>query len=325
MISRKKLNFSIWDLIKENTEHVYYMPYSGFHKFKVNTQHCLKCNKELDIGFRKDEFIVSTCKCSADSKTYATLEKLSTLFNEKEAAEILTIFAEHKTRKLQNMLKHWTDQGYTDEEAEQAVSEVQTSRSARSPSAQKGARGYSMRTKEYWIKKGYTDLEAVQQVGKAQVGNGLDFYVTQYGIEEGQKRYNTRISQWLKKMTSLNMGISQVSISLFEKVDPDKNGRYGINETTVRGKLKVYRVDYLDSHKKKIIEFDGDYWHANPSKFSKTDQVRGIPVTEIWDRDHRKTQDLQGAGYDVLRVAEGAYNNDPVATIKKCKDFLDED
>jgi hypothetical protein len=66
MITRKKLDFTLLDVIKLNNEQLYYIPYNGYHKFTVSTSHCLKCNAALVIGFRKDEFIVSTCKCSAD-------------------------------------------------------------------------------------------------------------------------------------------------------------------------------------------------------------------------------------------------------------------
>jgi very-short-patch-repair endonuclease len=322
MISRKKLNFNIWDVIKFNKETVYYMPYNNFQKFKVDVSNCNKCGEKLYIGFRKNEFITNTCKCSADSKSYATLQKLLSIFSKDTSLDILQKFADAKTRNLQNKIEYWLNQGYTDSEASQKVVEIQTSRSRKSLAAKKGARGYSVRTKEYWMKRGMTELEAIKKVSEVQVTNGLSVYVKKYGELIGTKKYNSRIDQWMKKMLLLTLGVSAVSTELFEAVDPIAVGAYGDHETTVRGKTKVYRVDYIDKKQKKIIEFDGTYWHADPAKYQPTDRIRNKLVADIWQADIKKTKDLELAGYQVLRISESSYADNRMQVITQCKDFL---
>ena len=67
MIARKKLDINIWEVIEYKNEKVYYMPYSGFTKIEVKTQKCLKCDRELEIGFRRNEFIIkSICTLKMD-------------------------------------------------------------------------------------------------------------------------------------------------------------------------------------------------------------------------------------------------------------------
>jgi len=323
MISRKNLDLDIWDLIQFNGDKVYYMPYSGLNKFEVQSRHCLKCHLTLPVGFRKNEFIVNTCGCSADSKNYATVQKLTTLFSQDEANHILTTFSKHKTRKFTNNRQFWLAAGFTKEEANKKVSAIQQTRSAKSPASKKGARGFSVRTKEYWIKKGYSDANACQKVAEMQVTNGLSWYIEKYGEVDGTLKYNTRIEKWLNKMSKLTLGISKVSTELFNAVGG--KGRYGDDETTVRGKSKTYRIDYYDSETRKIIEFDGDYWHANPALYKATDILRNRPVAEIWEQDQRKMRDLEAAGFTILRISEKDYRENPDEIINKCRKFLNED
>jgi very-short-patch-repair endonuclease len=52
-----------------------------------------------------------------------------------------------------------------------------------------------------------------------------------------------------------------------------------------------------------VVEIDGDYWHANPSKFSAQDLVGHKKVTAelIWQSDAKKTKTLESRGYCVIR------------------------
>jgi len=52
-----------------------------------------------------------------------------------------------------------------------------------------------------------------------------------------------------------------------------------------------------------VVEIDGDYWHANPSKFSAQDLVGQKKVTaeSIWQSDAKKTKTLESRGYCVIR------------------------
>jgi hypothetical protein len=75
---------------------------------------------------------------------------------------------------------------------------------------------------------------------------------------------------------------------------------------------------------KKIIEFNGDYWHCNPSFYQSTFFNKSLKkfATEKWDYDRRKIELIEEAGYQTLVVWESEYDKYPEQTIKKCIEHL---
>jgi len=52
---------------------------------------------------------------------------------------------------------------------------------------------------------------------------------------------------------------------------------------------------------------DGDYWHANPNKYTKDiiiSRNRNLSVEDIWKKDKKITNELKKNGYLVLRFWE---------------------
>jgi len=343
MISRKKLNLNIWDVIEKKDEKVYYMPYSGIHKFPVSSRYCLKCSKELDIGFRKNEFIVKPCKCSADRKNYPTLDKLTTLFSKDFAEEILKTFSDYKTRKLPNKLKYWINQGLTKEEAQQKVIDVQTMRSEKSPAAQKGAKGYSPRTKEYWLKQGFTNDEAIQKISELQVGNGLDWYIKRYGKKEGEKRYNVRIKKWLesykkalendptineRKMISF-CNASKESLKVFEPVYKKYKDKVRIylgvednHEYFLRDGKSIVFYDFAIPQLKIIVEFNGSKFHPNTNVLTENELKNWKSLFSnqnadtVIAKDISKKKIAEHNGYTVITIWDTDDKNQAISKIE---------
>ena len=98
--------------------------------------------------------------------------------------------------------------------------------------------------------------------------------------------------------------------------------QFGVNEAVITISGLSYTVDCLYQNNKRIIEFFGDYWHANPSKFSAGDMIKSKVAENIWKRDETKLKALVDAGYQVLVVWESEYNMDKQGTIDKCIAFL---
>jgi hypothetical protein len=344
MISRKKLPINIWDVIEHKTENVYYMPYSGIHKFLVNTRHCLHCKTELDISFRKNEFIVNTCKCASDGKRISTIKKLSTLFNYDDAATIYQQFSDAKTRKFPNTLKYWIDQGYSNKEAEEKVREIQTIRSKKSPSAQKGAIGYSIRTKEYWIKKGYTDKEAKEKVSELQVTNGLNWYISKYGWIEGRQKYQKRIKGWLesykkaiendptineRKMVSFcnaSKESLQVFLPLYNKYKDKVLIYLGIDESCeyfLRDEKTIYFYDFTIPKLNLIVEYNGSKFHPNCDILTEGElkNWRGLFSNESADvviaKDNVKRKVAENKNYTVITVWDTDDIDESIGKINK--------
>ena len=68
--------------------------------------------------------------------------------------------------------------------------------------------------------------------------------------------------------------------------------------------------DYRINGTRKIIEVNGDFWHANPKIYKHDDivsypnPVGKIPAKQIWDRDAKKKAIAEKYGYSVIAVWE---------------------
>lgn len=66
-------------------------------------------------------------------------------------------------------------------------------------------------------------------------------------------------------------------------------------------------VIYDIKHQDCIIEFNGDYWHANPVIYSSTDIIRGKNAYDIWSKDLAKLNLVKDLGFRVKVVWEKDY------------------
>jgi hypothetical protein len=82
------------------------------------------------------------------------------------------------------------------------------------------------------------------------------------------------------------------------------------------GKLNSYVVFDI-KHKNCIIEFNGDYWHANPKTYNDDAIIRGKSAVEIRTRDMLKLQTALDYGFKTLVVWESDYKTDKEKTVEK--------
>lgn len=178
----------------------------------------------------------------------------------------------------------------------------------------------------YWLKKYNGDEEKAKQSLYERQSNGLWKLQKLYGEQEGYRRWIERNERWQKSLikSGMHSGVSKVSNSLFEKIShhvPDI--KYGKNETTIRAS-KVYRVDCYRKSNKKVIEFFGDYWHANPKLYENSAKIADKTAKQIWQKDEYKIQDLRNKGFDVLVIWENDYNEESEKVVNQCINFLND-
>lgn len=312
-----------WDVMEYTGELLYYSKETvGKPEYQITIKECRTCGKEFDIRHREGFFHVKKkCECGGLGKTL-TIEKLLVFFEPDRADDELTKYNLGKTIGFKSSNRYWLAAGYSEEEAAEQVRLEQTRRSAKSPASQKGASKYSVRCRDYWIDRGYTEQESRAIISELQKQNGLEWHVARYGVEEGTRKYQDRMRNWSTKMAeTAKTGKSAIATTLFEAVDPDKIGKYDKFEQYVWAG-KSYRVDYIRGTK--IIEFFGDYWHANPRIYKEDDiMIGGLPASAIWERDNKKLEDLKLKGYSVIIVWEDEYRKDPLEAISRCRSFLE--
>ena len=78
--------------------------------------------------------------------------------------------------------------------------------------------------------------------------------------------------------------------------------------------------------KKKIIEYNGDYWHCNPNIYCKN-FYHGVvkrKASEIWKLNKQKINFAKQLNYEVLVVWELDWIKNRGKTIERIFDFLNE-
>lgn len=174
---------------------------------------------------------------------------------------------------------------------------------------------------EYWLNEFEGDEEKAKQAYTEFQTRDLNYFVNKYGAEEGRNRHALKIQRWSKSFKKCNF--SKISQELFDAIvlhldDKDniyyatfdredkrsyQNKEYHLDlgETTIR-------PDFIDVNKKKIIEFDGEYWHS---------EARANPA-----REKRRDEMIVKNGYQVLHVHERNYKQNKDKVIQECLNFL---
>ena len=139
---------------------------------------------------------------------------------------------------------------------------------------------------------------------------------------------------WQKKQERVlvhsNKGYSLISIELFKRLEEKINfecfyATYN-KEYFLSSIEALYFYDFTIPKIKKIIEFNGDYWHANPEFYNENEILKlpgqEILVKDLWQKDAKKIEFARSKGFDVLVIWEKDYCNDKEGTINKCLGFL---
>ena len=240
-------------------------------------------------------------------------------YSENEAIELANIKSEDNRRKLKSILAN--DPNYM--------------------------KGHTWVSKEYWINKGYTEDEAIKIVSEKQKTFSLDICITKYGETEGRKKWEQRQKKWmdtldsksdeekleiLRKKVFFNKVYSEISQKLFfEILDSDNtinkekiyfakhNGEKElcINNTFIKPDL------YYNG---KIIEFFGNYWHANPKFYEPDKKIRrgskNYTAESIIKIDRWRNSLIEKNGYNLLIIWEDEYKLNRNKVISECVNFL---
>ena len=244
-----------------------------------------------------------------------TLGEIEGIKKYKERSEKLSKFMKGKPSPMKG--KHHTDESKTKTKISVMCSEYHNS-----------IRG---KTFEEIYGEGSLQLHKNKMSGVFSLG----WFIEKYG-EQGIQKYDERsksiskVSYFREYNKQNKNNYSKVSQELFwilyEKCKLQKYNVYfaELNHEFSCGVSRC-NYDFVVKEKKKIIEFNGDMFHANPEIFSESDKPN--PYTyetsaDIWLSDELKIRKAKEKGYDVFVVWEQEYNKDREKIIEKCINFL---
>ncbi len=280
--------------------------------------------------YRK-EFPGAPLSCSKDNKNVAkafvrftTSEEGKKFLSERVKGDknpnsrINTTEDERKSRSPFSV-SHYTKKGFTEEQAKLKISE----------STKEWFKDRITNVHpEYWLNKANGDKNLAEKMYKErQATFSLEKCIEKYGEEKGFLKWKERQDKWKRAVFNdsqwIGKGKSKVAEELFDKIsDNDKNYK---NEKFIRySKDSSYKYDFCDSEKRRIIEFNGDFWHCNPILFNADyfHPVRKCVAKDLWDYDEKKCTKAEEHGYKVLTVWEKEYREKPEETVQKCINFL---
>jgi very-short-patch-repair endonuclease len=222
---------------------------------------------------------------------------------------------------------YWTKRGYSDEEAKQKISALQKENSTKSH--EKWKPEYSSFTEEFWCKRGHSGSSAKEQVRKIQ--SELSSRSSRYTGKSSTPERNAKISISVKKHIEsvgkinwldhfgIENGTSKTERLFFAEIY-DKTGK----DVYANVNVGDYIVDVICEDK--IIEFYGDFWHANPEQY-KPDTKVNLPGTpqfaeDIWDRDSKRIACLEKMGYHVMIVWESDWHKNKSRCLELITELL---
>jgi hypothetical protein len=184
---------------------------------------------------------------------------------------------------------------------------------------------------DWWITKCDGDIERAKELYKQrQTTFTLEKCIKKYGEDEGTKIFNNRQEKWLIKLYANFEKYGDGRSPQSKWVDNIKNHlssngfKIPLKEKWIRveGTTESYSYDLTIGNK--IIEFNGDYWHANPSIYQKDwfNKTKKVLASELWEYDAKKIKLAESHGYKVHTIWENDYLQNPKETIQKCLEFL---
>jgi hypothetical protein len=190
---------------------------------------------------------------------------------------------------------------------------------------------------EYYLKQGMGLCLAISALKRRQATGAIDSYIRRYGVELGKNKWKERQIRWQETLRAkpedeiarinaarLNNGysISKAEKEIFANLSLKiPNLKRNITISYNNGKnWYVYDIG-IDN---KLIEYNGDYWHANPKIHTEEfyNKISKMSATDIWNKEKHKDSIAENRGYKILKVWEADYKIDPKRELEKCINFL---
>lgn len=220
-------------------------------------------------------------------------------------------------RSYPSEIKHWTRQGFDDEEAKKLVTEYQKDLSSRQNKTATKSRQVQRST-------GHNNPMSLRSIAKR---NSVEEEAARsltpcFGrIGEKHPMFGKQHTQETLEKISKNAPRHFFAKSSAEKELYENLTSLGYNVSRNLG-VSRYNCDIVFSSIPLIVEYFGDYWHCNPGKWNACQFNSRIKMTaeERWRLDRRKIEDLESLGYKVMVIWENDWKKNSQCAIKEIVD-----
>jgi hypothetical protein len=192
-------------------------------------------------------------------------------------------YNKNRTNKsLKNKVEYWINKGFSKDEAEQKVKEIQSQRSKKAKEKLKKGEYFIPTQLQYWINKGFSEDEAKLKLSERQSTFSLDNLIKKYGEKEGKEIFNKRQQIWqenYQKTCIQKYGVPFYILSNeYSKLSPITKPHHkeiidfikeNYDDEILINTKKVISPLELDIYipdLKFAIEFNGLYYHSNIDK-----------------------------------------------------------
>jgi len=164
----------------------------------------------------------------------------------------------------------------------------------------------------------------------------LDWFIKKYGEDLGKLKYKERcenvskISHFRIYNKQNKQNWSKISQELFNELYKNIGSKfkkiyYGELNHEYSCGIQNHNFDFVILDNKKVIEFNGNKYHANPELYNENDiplKYIGKTAKEIWEEDRKKIEQLKKKGFSVLIIWEKDFLKNKDNVILECLKFI---
>jgi hypothetical protein len=149
-------------------------------------------------------------------------------------------------------------------------------------------------------------------------------FINKHGEDIGNQKWKEHIYKIVHKSSYVSKVSQELFDSLHEALELKDDVYYGsLNKEYFlydENNKKINYYDFTMTDIKLIIEFNGDFWHANPHIYSEDfyHPILKKTAAEIWEMQEYKNNLAKCCGYDIIEVWESDYRKDKICVINDC-------
>jgi len=222
-------------------------------------------------------------------------------------------------------IEYWIKKGLSKDEAKEKIAKNQSTFSLKKCIEKYGLKEGRKKWEERQIKWQNT-LNNKTEEEKNKINNrkipNLENFIRKYGEIKGLEKYNLMLQNF-RGYSTISQNIFYILLEQIEEKGKVKFATHN-GEKIISHNKRNFFFDFC--YNDKIIEFNGDVWHANPQMYKKLDYPhpykKKLSAEEIWKYDEEKNQLAKNKGYDILIIWEKDYKENKENVINECIKFL---